>query len=127
MAFPKAGSRRISVDGVAYCWRIRRKPTRLQADYGSGRLHVAVQLASAPGTILVLFTDRPHPGDWATSKVTPVLPSDIAMWVRQAIALGWQPRRRGAQAYFRVKDNAIEKVIADEAVITRMHIRVTTD
>lgn len=127
MAFPKVGSRRISVDGVTYCWRIRRKPTRLQADYGVGRLHVAMQLASAPGTTLVLFTDRPHPGDWATSKVTPVLPSDIAMWVRQATALGWQPGRRGPQAHFRVKDNAIENVVAEEAVNNRVHILITAD
>jgi hypothetical protein len=127
MAFPKAGSRRILIDGVAYCWRIRRKPTRLQADYGSGRLHVAVQLASAAGTTLELFTDRPHPGDWATSKVTPVLPSDVAIWVRHAIALGWQPGRRGPQAYFRVKDNVIEQIVVHKGVNDRIHTGIDAD
>ena len=36
MAIPIKGSRRIVVDGTAYRWRIRRKPTRIQADYGCG-------------------------------------------------------------------------------------------
>ena len=36
MAIPFKGSRRIVVDGTAYRWRIRRKPTRIQADYGCG-------------------------------------------------------------------------------------------
>ena len=110
MAFPKAGSRTISVDGAAYCWRIRRKATHRQADYGSGRLHVAIQLAAEPGTTLVLFTDRPHPSDWATTRVIPITPSDIAVWVRKAIKLGWRPAARGAQVYFRVKKSTVEKV-----------------
>ena len=36
MTIPFKGSRRIVVDGTAYRWRIRRKPTRIQADYGCG-------------------------------------------------------------------------------------------
>ena len=110
MALPKVGSRKISVDGVTYCWRVRKKATKLQADYGVGRLHVAVQLAAQPGTTLVLFTDRPHPEDWATTKVIPIIPSDVTTWVRQAIGFGWRPASRGAQAHFQVRDNAVEKV-----------------
>lgn len=110
MAFPKVGSRGITVGGVAYRWRIRRKATHSQADYGVGRLHVGVQLAAGAGTTLVLFTDRPHPSDWATTRVTPILPADVAAWIRKAIELGWRPAARGAQAFFRVKDDAVEKV-----------------
>jgi hypothetical protein len=110
MAFPKVGSRKISVDGIDYCWRIRRKATYCQADYGSGRLHVAVQLATEPGATLVLFTDRPHPKDWATTGVIPITPSDVVAWVRKSIELGWQPAAHGAQARFRVKEGNVEKV-----------------
>ena len=110
MTFPKVGSRKISVDGVGYCWRIRRKATHCQADYGSGRLHVAVQLAAEPGATLVLFTDRPHPQDWATTSVIPVTPSDVASWVRKAIELGWRPAAQGAQVVLRAKDRTVEKV-----------------
>jgi hypothetical protein len=114
MALPKGGSRKISVDGTTYCWRIRRKATQLQADYGIGRIHVAVQLATEPGTTLILFTDRPHPKDWGTTKVIPITPSDVINWVRQAIELGWRPATHGAQARFRVRDNALEKVTVEQ-------------
>jgi hypothetical protein len=35
MSIPKTGSRIISVEGVKYRWRIRRKATYLQSDYGT--------------------------------------------------------------------------------------------
>ena len=95
MATRKAGSRRIVVDGVAYRWRIRRRATFFQTDYGIGRLHVAVQLAGDPKSVFVLRTDRPHPADYSTREVVPVLPSDIADWIRKAIHLGWSPSENG--------------------------------
>lgn len=84
MVAPKTGSRRIVVDDVAR-WRPRRRATVLQADYGCGKLHVSVELFRRPGAVLLLFTDRPHPADWATREVVPVCPVDIADWVRLAV------------------------------------------
>jgi hypothetical protein len=52
VATRKTGSRRLVVDGVAYRWRIRRRATYSQADYGSGTLHVVVELAEQPGAEL---------------------------------------------------------------------------
>lgn len=60
MATRKTGSRPIVVDGIRYRWRIRHRATFLQADYGFGTLHVAVQLDEHPTTVLVLETDRPQ-------------------------------------------------------------------
>jgi len=108
MAIPKTGSRPISVDGVEYRWLIRRKATYGQSDYGVGRIHVAVEHAKAPGTTLVLFTDRPHPKDWATREVHPVTPSDVANWIRKAIELGWVPTAKGAQLRFRARGDQLE-------------------
>jgi len=82
---------------VTYRWRIRKRATYSQADYGCGKLHVAVELAEQSGTVLVLYTDRPHPADWGTGKVVPVRPSDVACWVREALAAGWLPSQQGPQ------------------------------
>jgi hypothetical protein len=97
MATRKAGSRQLVVDGIAYRWRIRKRATNLQSDYGRGNLHVAVELAENPGAVLILYTDRPHPADWSTKQVVPVRPSDVAKWVRESLAAGWVPSQPGPQ------------------------------
>ena len=97
VATRKTGSRRLVVDGTTYRWRIRRRATNSQADYGCDTLHVAVELAERPGAVLVLYTDHAHPADWGTQLVVPVRPSDVAGWVRAALAAGWMPSRAGPQ------------------------------
>jgi hypothetical protein len=97
MATRKAGSRKLVVDGVTYRWRIRRRATKLQSDYGHGTLHVAVELAEQPGAVLVLYTDRPHPAYWGTKHVVAVRPSDVANWIREALSAGWLPSEPGPQ------------------------------
>jgi hypothetical protein len=101
MAVRKAGSRRIVVDGVAYRWRIRRRATNGQADYGSGTLHVAVEPDGQPGSVLVVLSDRPHPKNWGTKAVVPVTPSDVAGWIRQAGRAGWLSLEPGPQFLLR--------------------------
>ena len=103
MAMRKAGSRKLVVDGVVYRWRIRRRATPLQTDFGHGTLHVAVELAERPGAVLVVYTDRPHPADWGTNQVTPIRPADVARLVREALAAGWSPAQPGPQ--FRVRQD----------------------
>jgi hypothetical protein len=53
MSIPKKGTRKIMVDGEPFIWLIRRQATNMQADYGCGNLHVAVQHAQEPGSVLV--------------------------------------------------------------------------
>ena len=62
MATRKIGSRRIVVDGIAYRWRIRKRATYSQADYGHGKLHVAVELAERPGGGAGAVYGPPAPG-----------------------------------------------------------------
>lgn len=108
MAIRKTGSRRLVVDGVTYRWRVRKRATYSQADYGSGVLHVAVELFEQPGAVLVLYTDRPHPADWGTKQVVPVCPSDVALWVREAVSVGWVPSQSGPQFIHRQSSASIE-------------------
>jgi hypothetical protein len=97
MAAPKTGSRQIVVDNVVYRWRIRRRATSLQSDYGSGKLHVSVELFARSGAVLILHSDRPHPADWSTERVEPVCPADVAAWIRLALQIGWEPTVSGPQ------------------------------
>ncbi|MBO2008168.1 hypothetical protein [Hymenobacter negativus] len=103
MSIPKKGTRKIVVGGEHYLWLIRRKATYLQADYGDGCLHVAIELAEEPGTTLVVHTDRKHPKDWGTNEVMPVIPSDISQWILQALELDWKPQESGPQLSVRVE------------------------
>lgn len=86
----RKGSRRIVVDGTAYRWRLRGRPT-----YSQGLLWspctFAVEHADAPGTTLVVTTDQPHPSNWLGRGAEPVLPSDVAEAIGLALGAGWVP------------------------------------
>ncbi|MGW1324556.1 hypothetical protein [Streptomyces antibioticus] len=60
MAVGRKGARRIVVDGTAYRWRLRRRPTYCQA-LAWAACAFAVEHAETPGTTLVITTDQPHP------------------------------------------------------------------
>lgn len=100
MAIPKKGSRQIVVDGVPYLWRVRGKPTYSQANAWGG-LNVAVERAGAGGSILVVRTPRPHPGNWAGAEAAPVSPSEVEKFILYALSAGWRPSESGGA--FRVE------------------------
>ena len=102
MAIPKTGARPIVVDGLGYRWRIRRQATNMQSDYGFGKLHVAIESSDAPGTTLVLMTDRPHPQDFTTYQVKPIQPADVADWIRRARLMGWNPSVNGSPLFLKI-------------------------
>ena len=104
MSIPKKGTRSIIVNKEGYKWLIRRKATYNQTDYGIGHIHVAIEHASKPNTTLVIDTDRKHPKDWNTSTIVPVLPSDIAKWIGQALELGWKPKAKKTQLLVKIED-----------------------
>lgn len=101
MAISKKGSRNIIVNELVFRWLIRRKATYSQMDYGIGYLNVAIELFSDPKNTLVIFTDRRHPKDIGNPKIKPITPSDIRIWIEEALNLGWKPFENGRQ--FRTK------------------------
>ena len=109
MATRRTGSRQIVVDGTAYWWRIRHRATYSQIDYGVGKLHVAIERAEGSGALLVLRTDRPHPHDIATVRVIPVRPSDVADWIRRAIAAGWSPATSGPHFFATARGTVVSR------------------
>jgi hypothetical protein len=97
MSIPKKGARIITVDGIQYRWRIRHKPTYMQA-LGQSNLTFAVELAEQPGAKLVAGMIQVRPDAWLnndTPETSAVLPSHVAQIIRQAIDLGWQPHLPG--------------------------------
>ncbi|MFF8727889.1 hypothetical protein ACF073_15555 [Streptomyces sp. NPDC015171] len=95
MALGRKGARRIVVDGTAYRWRLRRRPTYSQGLAWSP-CTFAVEHADSPGTTLVVTTDRPHPGNWLGRETAPVLPSTVTRAITLALSQGWTPPLPGS-------------------------------
>jgi hypothetical protein len=92
MSLPKTGSRPIVVDGVAYRWRIRPRPSTSQGDFGAD-LTLAVEREGAGGAILVVSVNAPRPDSPMSSPTAPtvVTPADVARYIRAARESGWTP------------------------------------
>ncbi|WKN41030.1 hypothetical protein [Tunicatimonas pelagia] len=113
MAIPKKGTRIIKVDNESYRWLIRKKATYGQWAYGSGQIRLAVEHIEYCGSVLVVYTDRKHPKDWATTGVVPVTPSDVANWIRQSIKMGWNPKINGKQYLIKIEDGRVRSLISE--------------
>ncbi|MEV8633776.1 hypothetical protein AB0395_19165 [Streptosporangium sp. NPDC051023] len=95
MAIPKKGSRLITVDGVTYRWRIRRKPTYCQAN-SWGPLTFAVESADGPGRVLLVALPCSRPDAWLGERAMAVRPALVAGSMRMALERGWDPRQAGS-------------------------------
>ncbi|MER5913048.1 hypothetical protein ABT124_21735 [Streptomyces sp. NPDC001982] len=95
MALGRKGARRIVVDGTAYRWRLRRRPTYNQGLCWTPCTY-AVEHADHPGTTLVVTTNQPHIGNWIARLANPVLPSDVAHAIDSALRQGWTPKVPGS-------------------------------
>ncbi|SOD67554.1 hypothetical protein SAMN06297387_1324 [Streptomyces zhaozhouensis] len=94
MALPRKGSRRVVVNGTAFRWRVRRRPTYVQGMAWTP-CTFAAEHAGTPGTTLVVTTDQPHPSNWLGRAARPVLPRDVAQAIEHALHHGWTPTTPG--------------------------------
>lgn len=94
MALPKKGSRRITVEGRAFRWSIRPKPTYAQGAFASP-MAFAVEAAERPGRALHVKLALPRPDNWLEQTTSPVTPSDVEKFIRRALAAGWNPQEPG--------------------------------
>lgn len=95
MALSRTGARRIVVDGTSYRWQLRRRPTYSQA-LSWTPCTFAVELADAPGAMLVVTTNEPHPSNLLGREAKPALPSHVAHAIALALREGWAPAAPGS-------------------------------
>jgi hypothetical protein len=93
----RKGTRRITVDDVAYRWTVLNKTTELDG-IGWSPLTFVVEHADTPGAALVVSLPDADPASWAGFPERlpgSVHPRTVAAAIRRALAQGWQPSRRG--------------------------------
>lgn len=95
MAIANKGSRRIVVDGLAYRWSVRSRPTY---DQGLGApLSFAVQSADAEqGQVLHVTLDAARPDAWLPAATVEVGPALVGEAIRRGLAAGWTPAAPGS-------------------------------
>ena len=103
MAISKRGSRRIVVDGIAYRWKVP-LPDESQEEGWPGMAAAVSRIESNGSQLWLKFSDRYSMGGPCAEQGKPILPSEIALGIRAALASGWQADRPGKQFDFRVVD-----------------------
>lgn len=96
MALNKKGSRHITVDGIEYCWRIRRKPSCMQGLCWTPMTY-AVETANGneSGTSLVVTSSQARPSNCVGAEAVPIRPAQVAASIREGTGprLGTNPCR----------------------------------
>ena len=95
MTIPRKGSRLITVEGVAYRWSVRPRPTYSQG-LGESPMTFAVVDDESPGSTLVVSLDTARPDNWLHQPAGAVTPAIVEHAIRMAIAAGWRARQDGA-------------------------------
>ncbi len=95
MSIPKKGTRKIIVREEPFIWLIRKKATYSQSCYPKGCLHIAVEHDREAGSNLIIKTDRLHPQGFNLTQINPIVPADVALWIEQALEMGWMPKESG--------------------------------
>jgi hypothetical protein len=78
-----------------YRWYIRRKPTYGEGAYLSP-MHVAIESADEPGTVLHVNLELSRPDNWIEPHQTALSPALVAEIIQAALSRGWEPKARGS-------------------------------
>jgi hypothetical protein len=109
MSIPKKGTRKIIVREEPFIWLIRRKATYSQSAYLGGCLNIAIEHAQEPGSNLIIATNRLHPAGFILTQINSIIPSDIHIWIEQALAMGWMPKESGKPFYVAVVEGNFKR------------------
>lgn len=117
MAISSKGARLITVDGVAYRWRIRHKPTYGQA-IGEGSLTFPVEPAEGPGRVLLVTLPFSRPDAWVGERTMAVRPALVAAVIRMARRRGWGPGQAGPAFDLDVTEDDLTEMLGGPPVYT---------
>lgn len=102
MKLTRKGSRLIVVEGISYRWLIRRKESwddihiEIQNMPNGVPLRVLIEQENVNGTLLVVTSDQPRLTKYKMVKESGIIrPADVARWIKEALAVGWQPSKPG--------------------------------
>jgi len=111
MSIPKKGSRILVIDGKRYRWRVRHRPTYMQA-LAQNNMMLAVESAdTANGAVLLMDLGSPHASNWLALPGASVTPAMVSQMIQRAITSGWNPDRAGDQFHLDV-DHATDPNVA---------------
>jgi hypothetical protein len=109
MTLAAKGSRQITVDGVAFRWKVRGRPTYSQAN-GWTPLTFVAEHAERPGALLVVTLPYAHPGNGMALRAAVVLPGTVAEAISQALAGGWRPSVPGPPFVLALDEQAVTAI-----------------
>jgi len=97
MTLPRKGSRKIVVDGLAYRWYIRPRPTNWEAEgHGIVSLTVAIERDDTPNKTRLILSVPVTRHDSGEKPAGVVLPADVARYIREALQNGWLADQAGS-------------------------------
>ncbi|ALN58445.1 hypothetical protein GLE_3098 [Lysobacter enzymogenes] len=95
MAIASKGSRRIVVDGQAYRWAVRSRPTYTQG-LGAPLAFAVQQVGAGEGQILHVVAAAARPDHWLGEPVATIAPAQVAAAIRLGLEAGWTPAAPGS-------------------------------
>lgn len=107
MGLIKKGSRQITVDGIIYRWRYPPKPNQNHEDGYPGVVVIVQQSDCGNSSILALNFNRHHMNGayFEQESRKSVLPSEIAICIREGVKAGWQSEISGKQFVLNVRED----------------------
>lgn len=82
------------VEGIAYRWLVRPKPTYCQGlTWGSASF--TAELESSGKSTLIVTLDMPRPDNWVGEQGFVITPSLVAQAIKKALECGWKPKSKG--------------------------------
>ncbi|MEV0202694.1 hypothetical protein [Nonomuraea sp. NPDC050691] len=112
MAMPKKGSRPITVDGIAFRWRVSHRPT-YSADKSWSPLTFAVERAEGPGSVLVVSLPCARPDNWSGERTIAIRPVLVAGCIRRALEQGWKSGRPGPTFTLTVTEDELASFLGE--------------
>lgn len=109
---PKKGSRRTTVDGTGYRWRVRHKPTYCQGN-GWTPLRFAVERADEPEGVLVVSLPCARPDNWLGERTITIRPVLVAGCIRRALEQGWNPGQQGSGFTLTVTEDELTELLGE--------------
>ncbi len=109
---PRKGSRFITVDGTAFRWRIRHRPT-YRRDNGWSPLTVTVERTEEPGRVLVVSLPCARPDNPLGERTIAVRPALVAGCIRRALEQGWNPGRPGSAFTLTVTEDELAVLLGE--------------